>query len=57
MKEDNNMKEYMKPSIEMLEVESEQLLDGSITISSDDAEVGEGGFYKESRLDYFFDED
>ena len=50
------MKEYMKPGIEMLEVESEQLLDGSITISSDEAEV-EGGFYKDSRLDNFFDED
>lgn len=51
------MKEYMKPSIEVLKVESEQLLDGSITISSDNAEVDEGGYYKESRLDDFFDED
>ena len=46
------MKEYMKPSIEVLKLESEQLLDSSIGISTEEADV-EGGYYKDSRLDLF----
>lgn len=49
------MKEYMKPSIEMLEVELEQMIAESIGFENKDAEV-EGGFYKESRQDFFFNE-
>ncbi len=44
------MKEYMKPSIEVLKVESEQLLD--VSILNEEAEV-EDGFYRDSRLDFF----
>ena len=44
------MKEYMKPSIEVLKVESDQLLE--VSIVNEDAEVVDG-FYRDSRLDIF----
>ena len=44
------MKEYMKPSIEVMKVESEQLLE--VSIVNEEAEV-EDGFYRDSRLDIF----
>jgi hypothetical protein len=48
----------MKPSIEVLEVELEQMIAESVGISSDSAEVGSDGYYKDSReIDMFFDED
>ena len=57
MKEDNNMKEYMKPSIEILEVELEQMIAESVNIVNQDAS-STGGYYDNSReIDMFFDED
>ena len=44
------MKKYDKPSIEVLEVETEQLMD--VSIVNEEAEV-EDGFYKDSRFDIF----
>ena len=51
------MKEYMKPSIEVMEVELEQMIAESVGIINQNAEQ-EGGYYKDSReIDMFFDED
>ncbi|MBQ3754364.1 MAG: hypothetical protein II864_12640 [Prevotella sp.] len=47
------MKKYDKPSIEVLEVETEQLMD--VSIVNEEADV-EGGYYKDSRLDIFDEE-
>lgn len=48
------MKKYDKPSIEVLEVEAEQLMD--VSLVNENAEV-EGGYYKDSReIDLFGDE-
>lgn len=48
------MKKYDKPSIEVLEVEAELMLD--VSLVNEDAEV-EGGYYKDSReIDLFGDE-
>ena len=49
------MKEYMKPSIEELEVELEQMIADSVGIVNDDAGV-ENGYYKDSRLEIFDEE-
>ena len=58
MKEDNNMKEYMKPSIEMLEVELEQMIAESVGIVNEEATSTDGIYYDNSReIDMFFDED
>lgn len=48
------MKKYDKPSIEVLEVEAEQLMD--VSLVNKDAEV-EDGYYKDSREIDLFDED
>ena len=48
------MKEYMKPSIEVQEVELEQMIANSISIVPDEADV-EDGFYKDSRLEFFLE--
>lgn len=49
------MKKYDKPSIEVLEVEAEQLMD--VSLVNEDAEVEEGGYYKDSReIDLFGNE-
>jgi len=51
------MKEYMKPSIEMLEVELEQMIAESIGIVNEEA-TSTDGYYDNSReIDMFFDED
>lgn len=52
------MKEYMKPSIEVLEVELEQMIAESVSIKGIDADV-EDGYYKDTsrEIDMFFDED
>lgn len=51
------MKEYMKPCIEMLEVELEQMIAESVGIVNQDA-TSTGGYYDDSReIDMFFDED
>lgn len=51
------MKEYMKPSIEVLEVELEQMIAESVSISNFPADV-EDGYYKDtSREIDIFDED
>lgn len=48
------MKKYDKPSIEVLEVEAELMLD--VSLVNEDAEV-EGGYYKDSReIDLFGNE-
>ena len=49
------MKEYMKPNIEEMEVELEQMIAESVGIVNEEAGT-EGGYYKDSRLDEFFDE-
>ena len=50
------MKEYMKPSIEELEVELEQMIAESVSFVNEGAKE-EGGYYKDSReIDMFFDE-
>lgn len=46
------MKEYMKPSIEMLEVELEQMIAESIGIVNDDA-TDNDGIYDDSRMMIF----
>ena len=46
------MKKYMKPSIEEQKVELEQMIANSVGINNEDAET-EGGYYKESRFDFF----
>ena len=50
------MKEYMKPSIEMLEVELEQMIAESVGIVNQDA-TSTDGYYDDSRLDIFEDEE
>ncbi len=52
------MKEYMKPSIEVLEVELEQMIAESVGIVNQNAEVDDGYYTDASReIDLFFDED
>ncbi len=45
------MKKYDKPSIEVLEVETEQLMD--VSIVNEDAVVEENGYYRDSRFIIF----
>ena len=48
----------MKPSIEMLEVELEQMIAESVGIVNQDATSTDGKYYDTSReIDMFFDED
>lgn len=52
------MKEYMKPSIEVLEVELEQMIANSVGIVNQDAQVDDGYYTDTSReIDIFFNED
>ena len=46
------MKEYIKPSIEEQEVELEQMIANSVGIVDEEAGT-EGGYYKDSRLEFF----
>ena len=50
------MKEYMKPSIEELEVELEQMIAESIGISKDEASSSDGVYDDSREIDMFFDE-
>ena len=51
------MKEYMKPSIEILEVELEQMIAESVGIVNEEAS-STGGYYDNSReIIMFFNED
>ena len=50
------MKKYIKPSIEELQMELEQMIAESIGINNTDAS-STGGYYDDSReIDMFFDE-
>ena len=51
------MKEYMKPCIEMQEVELEQMIAESIGIVNEGASSSSDGYYDNSRLDIFEDEE
>ena len=52
------MKEYMKPNIEVMEVELEQMIANSVTIINQDASSSDNVYYDTSReIDMFFDED
>ena len=47
------MKKYMKPYIEQLDVELEQMMAASVEIDNIDALATDGVFYDENRLDSF----
>lgn len=48
----------MRPSIEVLEVELEQMIAESVGIVNQDASSSDGVYYDDSReIDMFFDED
>jgi len=50
------MKKYIKPSIEQVEVELEQMIAESVTIVNEGA-TNTGGIYDDSReIDMFFDD-
>jgi hypothetical protein len=56
LKTDKVMKKYMKPHIEQLDVELEQMIAGStldVDLNNDDAGVTDG-FYNDSRDDLLF---
>ena len=54
-KTDKAMKKYIKPNIEQLDVELEQMIATSVDIV-DDLATDTEGFYNDSRVDSFLEE-